>query len=143
MACQRLWREQGFNMEGQESGILLPTATGPESPQASPGPSQHSAEKRKCPWTVPPALGCMHVCFFFRTKWKRQTAVGLELLAGPHTSLWKAEDCLPAPWQDTAGACWWERVQQAISAISLCALCSRSRPFFRLSFPTWMTGRLE
>ena len=55
MACQRLWREQGFNMEGQESGILLPTATGPESPQASPGPSQHSAEKRKCPWTVPPA----------------------------------------------------------------------------------------
>lgn len=55
-ACQRLWRERGLRGEGQESGILLPTATGPESPQAPLGPSQHSAEKRgRRPWTVPPA----------------------------------------------------------------------------------------
>ena len=32
-------------------------------------------------WTVPLAAGCTHICYFFRTKWKRQTAVGLELLA--------------------------------------------------------------
>ena len=33
------------------------------------------------PGLCPPAVGCTHVCFFFRTKWKRQTSVGLELLA--------------------------------------------------------------
>ena len=32
-------------------------------------------------WAVPTAAGCTHACFYFRTKWKRQTAVGLELLA--------------------------------------------------------------
>lgn len=59
--------------------------------------------------------------------------LGLGLPAGPRASPWKAKDCPPLPWQDSAGAFLWGKTPAGRCAISPNALLSRSLPFLRLS----------